>query len=135
VLGPNIPIHSAMAVLVGGILAAVLLIARDTAQRGVDWLLYGDRKDPERALLRVGRQVESAGDDGGLLDALAATLAAALRLPYVEILLDDGPAGCRVGTPTRRVTAGTTAPRPGLAPAETTPAHRRRAGRREERNA
>jgi signal transduction histidine kinase len=102
VLGPNIPIHSAMAVLVGGILAAVLLIARDTAQRGVDWLLYGDRKDPERALLRVGRQVESAGDD--LVDALAGTLAAALRLPYVEILLADGPAGCRVGEPPRRVT-------------------------------
>jgi signal transduction histidine kinase len=104
VLRPSIPANTAMAVLVGGILAAVLLIARDTAQRGVDWLLYGDRKDPERALLRVGRQVESAGDDGGLVDALAATLAAALRLPYVEILLDDGPAGCRVGTPTRRVT-------------------------------
>lgn len=104
VLGPNIPIHSAMAVLVGGILAAVLLIARDAAQRGVDWLLYGDRKDPERALLRVGRQVESAGDDAVLVDALTGTLAAALRLPYVEILLDDGPEGCRVGEPTRRVT-------------------------------
>jgi signal transduction histidine kinase len=85
-------------------LAAVLLLARDRAQRGVDWLLYGDRRDPERAIVRVGRQVESATDPATLVDALAETLAAALRLSYVEVRLDSGPADCRVGTPTRRVT-------------------------------
>ena len=97
-------VHSAMGVLIGGVLAAVLLLVRDVAQRGVDWLLYGDRRQPERALLRVGRRVETAADGDALVEALAGTLAAALRLAYVEVLLDDGPTGCLVGAPTRRVT-------------------------------
>ena len=101
ILGPAA--HSAMAVLVGGVLAAVLLLVRDAAQRGVDWLLYGDRREPERALLRVGRRSASAVEGEVLVDALAETLAAALRLSYVEVLLDGAPAGSRVGTPTRRV--------------------------------
>ena len=104
VLGPLVPVRGADAVLVGGALAAVLLAARDTAQRGVDWLLYGDRREPERAILRVGRRGESTADPSGLVEALAETLAAALRLSYVEVERSGGPAGCRVGTPTRRVT-------------------------------
>ncbi|HEV7211971.1 MAG TPA: sensor histidine kinase [Blastococcus sp.] len=104
VVGPLVPVRGADAVLVGGALAAVLLLARDRAQRGVDWLLYGDRRDPERAILRVGRRVESAADPAGLVDALAETVAAALRLSFVEVELADGPAECRVGTPTRHVT-------------------------------
>ena len=104
VLGPQVPVQGADAVLVGGALAAVLLLARDRAQRGVDWLLYGDRRAPERAILRVGRRVESTADPAGLVDALVETLAAALRLAYVEVALDAGPADCRVGAPTRRVT-------------------------------
>jgi signal transduction histidine kinase len=102
-VGPQVPVRGADAVLVGGALAGVLLLARDRAQRGVDWLLYGDRRAPERAILRVGRRAESAADPAGLVDALVETLAAALRLSYAEVLLDAGPADCRVGTPTSRV--------------------------------
>lgn len=104
VVVPRVPARSAGTVLIVAALAAVLLLVRDRTQRGVDWLLYGDRRSPERAILRVGRQVESATDPAALVDVLAETLAAALRLSYVEVRLDAGPAGCRVGAPTRRVT-------------------------------
>jgi signal transduction histidine kinase len=104
VFGPQGPVHTAGAVLVGGALAAVLLLVRDRLQRGVDWLLYGDRKAPERAILRVGRQAEAVTDPDALLDALARTLAETLRLSYLEVVLDDGPAGRPVGVPTRRTT-------------------------------
>jgi signal transduction histidine kinase len=104
VVVPRVPAQTAGTVLTVAALAAVLLLARDRAQRAVDWLLYGDRRDPERAIVRVGRRVESATDPATLVDALAETLAAALRLSYVEVRLADGPADCRVGTPTRRVT-------------------------------
>lgn len=104
VVGPLVPVRGADAVLVGGALAAVLLLARDTAQRGVDWLLYGERSAPERAILRVGRRIESTADPARLVEALAETVAAALRLSFVEVELEDGTADCRVGSPTRRVT-------------------------------
>ena len=84
VVGPQVPVRGADAVLVGGALAGVLLLARDRAQRGVDWLLYGDRRAPERAILRVGRRAESAADPAGLVDALVETLAAALRLASAD---------------------------------------------------
>jgi signal transduction histidine kinase len=104
VVGPLVPVQGADAVLVGGALAAVLLLARDTAQRGVDWLLYGERAAPERAILRVGRRIESTGDPARLVETLAETVAAALRLSFVEVDLEDGSAAYTVGTPTRRVT-------------------------------
>ena len=104
VVVPRVPAQTAGTVLTVAALAAVLLLARDRAQRGVDWLLYGDRRQPERAILRVGRQVESATESAALVDALAETLAAALRLSYVEVRLDGGPADCRVGSETHRVT-------------------------------
>jgi signal transduction histidine kinase len=104
IVGPLVPVQGADAVLVGGALAAVLLLARDTAQRGVDWLLYGERAAPERAILRVGRRIESTSDPARLVDALAETLAAALRLSFVEVEFGGATEQCRVGTPTRRVT-------------------------------
>ena len=115
VFGPQGPVHTAGAVLVGGALAAVLLLVRDRLQRGVDWLLYGDRKVPERAILRVGRQAEAVTDPDSLLDALAATLAETLRLSYVEVVPGDGPgraAGGGADPPRHRG-----GPRPPRAPA------------------
>jgi hypothetical protein len=105
VLGTAVPARGANAVLVGSALAAVLLLTRDWMQRGVDWLLYGDRQDPQRAILRVGRHVESAPDPAGLLPALARTVAAALRLSYLEVEIADPATVVRIGEPTTRTTA------------------------------
>src|SRR3954454_13666598 len=85
ILGPQVPLKGANAVLVGGALAAVLLAVRDWAQRGVDWLLYGDRHDPQRAVLRVGREVATVDDPAGLVPILTKTVADSLRLSYLEV--------------------------------------------------
>lgn len=69
-------------------------------QREVDRWMYGDRRDPARVAGRLG-EVLAAGDGRGLLD-VAATLRAALRLPYVGVrdasgvLAADGDAPGRV---------------------------------------
>jgi signal transduction histidine kinase len=104
VLGPQVPVKGADAVLVGGALAAVLLAVRDWAQRGVDWLLYGDRHDPQRAMLRVGRDVASVADPAGLVPILAKTLADSLRLSYLEVRLGATTPPVVVGVAPSRVT-------------------------------
>jgi signal transduction histidine kinase len=104
VVGPVVPFKGAAAVLFGGASAAVLLFVRDWAQRGVDWLLYGDRNDPHRALLRVGRELASAADPAGLVPILAETIAESLRLSFFEVVFFDHPASLSVGQRPNRVT-------------------------------
>lgn len=104
VIGPEVPARGAEAVLLGAALAAVLLAVRNVAQRGVDWLLYGDRHDPNQVVLRVGRSVESVHDPAGLMSVLAETLARALRLSHVEVRLLDSGSVTTIGSRTSRVT-------------------------------
>lgn len=96
VISPWISTRSATGVLLGAALAAVLLAGRNLAQRGVDWLMYGDRTDPYRALVKVGSQAEWVTDPSGLLPTLTETLASSLRLSYLAV---HTPARtCEVGT-------------------------------------
>jgi len=104
VIGPQVPARGAEAVLLGAALAAVLLAVRNVAQRGVDWLLYGDRHDPNRVVLRVGRSVESVHDPVGLMSVLAETLARSLRLSHVEVRLPESGSVTTIGSRTSRVT-------------------------------
>jgi prepilin signal peptidase PulO-like enzyme (type II secretory pathway) len=69
--------------------------AREWLQQLVDRLMYGRRSDPYGALAGLGRQLEQAPADSGLLTSIAAGVADALRLPYVAISLADehAPAG------------------------------------------
>lgn len=103
VVGPVVPFTGAAAVLFGGASAAILLFIRDWAQRGVDWLLYGDRNDPQRALLRVGRELASAADPAGLVPILVQTIAESLRLSFIEVRFVDHPASLTVGQRPHRV--------------------------------
>lgn len=105
VAGPQVPVRGAMAVLLGAALAAVLLGARNWAQRGVDWLLYGDRSDPYRAILRIGHRVASSPDPAGLVPVLAETLAASLRLSFVEIKLHASDSAITIGRAPAQVTS------------------------------
>jgi two-component system, NarL family, sensor kinase len=78
----------------GTVLAAVIVAlgigpAREWLQRLVDRLMYGRRSDPYGALAGLGRQLEQAPAETGLLTSIAAGLADALRLPYVAISLAD----------------------------------------------
>jgi two-component system, NarL family, sensor kinase len=64
---------------------------RVVLQRAVDRLMYGDRRDPYSALSRLGRRLDDAGDGNSLLNAVAADIADALRIPYVAVELDPSP--------------------------------------------
>lgn len=74
-----------------GVVAIVVQPLRATVQRTVDRLMYGQRDDPAAVLGRLGERLEGTFAPEAVLPTLAATVADALRLPYVAIeLLADG---------------------------------------------
>jgi signal transduction histidine kinase len=86
------------------IIAAVLIAvglspARERIQGLVDRLLYGERDDPAATLKRLGSSMGSAPSEGLLL-AVLANLAEALRLDGAEIVSPDGEVVARWGSPT-----------------------------------
>ncbi|MET7437668.1 histidine kinase [Streptomyces sp. NPDC004082] len=87
--------HSASGVaplLATGVVAVALQPLRDVLQRLVGRLVYGLRDDPYAALTGLGRRLEATTDPKKVLPEAAATVAQALRLPYVAIELDDATA-------------------------------------------
>jgi two-component system NarL family sensor kinase len=77
----------------GAVLAAVVIAlglapARDLVQRGVDRLLYGQRRDPYAALSGLGRQLSAAIAPEDVLPIICRTVCVALRLPYAAVTLD-----------------------------------------------
>ncbi|MFE6127780.1 histidine kinase [Streptomyces sp. NPDC056437] len=75
-----------------GVIAVVLQPLRALLQRLVGRLVYGLRDDPYAALAGLGRRLEATIDPKQVLPEAAATVAQALRLPYVAIDLDDATA-------------------------------------------
>ncbi|NUK26245.1 sensor histidine kinase [Streptomyces lunaelactis] len=95
--------HSATGVvplLATGVVAIVLQPLRTVLHRLVSRLVYGLRDDPYAALARLGRRLEATIDPKQVLPQAAATVAEALRLPYVQIELDEatGPGDVRAPT-------------------------------------
>lgn len=76
-------------VVAAGIVAAAFAPLREQVQRGVDKLLYGDRANPYAAISRLSRLLERAVDPTTVLPQVVETVARALRLPYVAIVLAD----------------------------------------------
>jgi signal transduction histidine kinase len=72
-----------------GLAAIVALPVRDRLQRSVNSLMYGDRDDPYRALARLSRRLESTIEPLAIPAAIVASVAEALRSPYVK--LEIGP--------------------------------------------
>ena len=76
--------------LVATALAALTVLPLQwRVQRGVNRLLYGDRDEPYRALTRLGDRLATSLASDQILPMIASTVAEALRLPYVEVLLDS----------------------------------------------
>lgn len=82
---PDDPLVSAAAALV---VAALFHPLRSRVQRAVDRLVYGQRSEPYAVVAELGRRLEAALDSDAVLPAVAATVAQALRLPYVAIELE-----------------------------------------------
>jgi signal transduction histidine kinase len=77
-----------------GVVAAALVAVgltplRDRLQAAVDRLVYGDRRDPMRAVTRLGDRVAAAGETD-LLPAVLATVTDAVRAPGAAVLAPDG---------------------------------------------
>jgi two-component system, NarL family, sensor kinase len=77
-LGPSLVATAVIALVFGP--------ARQRVQLGVDRLLYGERRNPYKVLTQLAR-LEAPLTPEALLPDLVATVASALRLPYVAVEL------------------------------------------------
>lgn len=75
-----------LSLIATGLIAVGFAPARQLVQRGVNRLLYGERDEPYRVLLRLGQQLETAAAPSVVLAQAAETLARSLKLPYVAIV-------------------------------------------------
>jgi two-component system, NarL family, sensor kinase len=80
----------ATSLLATGAAALAALPVRDHLQRAVNRLMYGDRDDPYRAITRLGERLSASLTTEEILPTVVATVAGALRLPYVAIELGTG---------------------------------------------
>jgi signal transduction histidine kinase len=96
----------AASLVAAGVVAVLAAPLRTRLQRGVDRLVYGDRGDPYGVLSDLGQRIVGSPDD--LLAEVVATVARALRSPYVAVELSGetepaartgGPAEPSVGVP------------------------------------
>ena len=81
--GHNLP-DFGIAVIAGGAALAVHPVRVRLAAL-VDRLLYGDLRDPYRALQRLAEQTHTAPSVDAVLSGLAATVAASLRVPWSRV--------------------------------------------------
>lgn len=91
-LGSLVPREGSLGIslLATGVAALAALPIRDRLQRGVNQLMYGDRDDPYRAITRLGERLSASLTTEEILPTVVATVASALRLPYVAIELGSG---------------------------------------------
>jgi signal transduction histidine kinase len=73
-----------------GVVAILFQPLRSKLQRGVNRLMYGERDDPYAVISRLGRRLEATLAPEAVLPTLVETIAQALKLPYVAILLKEG---------------------------------------------
>jgi len=84
-------IHAAVPGVVAAALVALGLNPfRERLQRGVDRLVYGDRRDPMRAVARFADTVAAAGEPEELLPAVLMTVMNAVRAPGAAVLSPEG---------------------------------------------
>jgi signal transduction histidine kinase len=72
-----------------GAAALLALPLRDRLQRAVNRLMYGERDEPWRAMRRLGRRLEWAGDPDRAFPAIVDTVAETMRLPYAALQIVD----------------------------------------------
>ncbi|HEV1992628.1 MAG TPA: GAF domain-containing sensor histidine kinase [Candidatus Dormibacteraeota bacterium] len=74
-----------ISLLATGVIALAFAPLRMRVQGAVNRLLFGARPDPYEVLAGLGRQLEATSADTPLLEAVAGTVARALRLPFVAL--------------------------------------------------
>jgi signal transduction histidine kinase len=79
-----------ISLLATGAAATLFQPLRERLQRAVNRLLYGGRDEPYAVLSDIGRRMDASPDAAAMLPALVATIARALKLPYVAIRGEQG---------------------------------------------
>jgi signal transduction histidine kinase len=80
-----------LSLIASGLIATFLQPVRARLQRAVNRLTYGERDEPYRVLARLGQRLEVAVEPASALPLTVETIARALKLPYVAIVLErDG---------------------------------------------
>lgn len=77
----------AIELLATGLAAVLFQPLRERVQSGVNHLLYGQRDEPYRVITRLSQQLEATVAPDTVLSTIVDTVAQALKLPYVAILL------------------------------------------------
>lgn len=87
----------------GPLLAALIVAAaaagRTRVQSWVDRRLFGSRRDPYAVVQSVGASTAAAQAPGEALQALVTTVRDALRVPFVQVLDQDGEIAAEAGAP------------------------------------
>jgi signal transduction histidine kinase len=76
-----------LSLLATGVIAVLFQPLRLHLQQGVNRLMYGERDDPYAVLSRLGSRLEATLVPEKVLPAIVETIAQALKLPYVAIVL------------------------------------------------
>ena len=75
--------------LATGLVAILFEPLRRRLQRAVNRLMYGERDDPYAVLTRLSGALETTPNPEDILPALASQIGQALKIPYVEIRLEQ----------------------------------------------
>ena len=79
--------------LATGVIAVLFQPVRQSIQRGVNRLMYGERDDPYAVLSRLGQRLGGTLAPDAVAPAIVESIGAALKLPYVALTVgSNGPA-------------------------------------------
>ena len=93
-----------ISLVAAGLIAVLFQPLRAFLQRGVNHLLYGQRDEPYTVITRLSKRLEVTLAPDAVLSTIVETVAQALKLPYVAILLkqeDTFALAARYGQPVR----------------------------------
>jgi signal transduction histidine kinase len=76
-----------ISLVAAGLIAVLFHPLRTLLQRGVNHLLYGQRDEPYTVITRLSQRLEVTLAPDAVLSTIVVTVAQALKLPYVAILL------------------------------------------------
>jgi signal transduction histidine kinase len=79
-----------VSLLATGLVAVLFHPLRERLQRSVNRLMFGERDDPYRILLRLGNRLEATLTPDSVLPVIVETIAQALKLPYAAIAWEQG---------------------------------------------
>ena len=78
-----------ISLIAAGLIAVLFQPLRAFLQRGVNHLLYGQRDEPYTVITRLSQRLEGTLAPDAVLSTIVETVAQALKLPYVAILLQQ----------------------------------------------